>query len=121
MTLCCAPDSFTRFALGPRPSSFSHHCAVPEAQVVGLRTSSPHSMQTFMRVPHVCTATLLSLLADAHLLPFPLTIKDLAQVFLVLLNLLLLQTSPNLSLCLCSCLLHPRGIMYHSGQYQEGL
>ena len=51
-----------------------------------------------MCVPHACTATLLSLPADAHLLPFLLTIKDLLQMLPVLLNLLLLQSGPYLSL-----------------------
>ena len=60
-------------------------------------------------VLHACAAILLSLPADAYLLPFPLTMKDLPQMLLVLLNLLLLQSSPYLSQCLCSCLLHCRG------------
>ena len=49
-------------------------------------------------VLHACMATLLGLPADAHLLPCSLTMKDLPQMLLVLLNLLLLQTSPYLSL-----------------------
>ena len=118
VTLCCAPSSFTRFALGPTPSNFSHHFAVPEAHVVD---SGPCGKQAvFMCVPHGCMATLLSLPADVHLLPVPLTMKDLPQMLLVLLNLLLLQTSPYLSLCLCSRLLQPWVCCCTAGNNKRG-